>query len=30
MDVAFLILTGVLAAGTLALVFAIERLRGPK
>ena len=30
MDFAFLILTGVLAAATLALIFAIERLRAPK
>jgi hypothetical protein len=30
MDLAFLLLTGVLAAATLALVFALERLRGPK
>jgi len=30
MDLAFLLLTGVLAAVTFALVFALERLRGPK
>ncbi len=30
MDFAFLVLTGVLAAATLALIFAIELLRGSK
>jgi hypothetical protein len=30
MDVAFLLLTGVLAAVTLGLIFAFERLRGTK
>ncbi len=30
MDLAFLLLTGVLAAATFVLIFAIERLRGLK